>query len=344
MRAMTRATNVELHPVPEDLASDADYVTRLESLVARWSGPERFLSRTFGLERTRDGLTLVSEPVAPVDLRDAADEASRVPSDAIDDSNERWSSRIVWAVARAIEVAGVLERVAATHGDVSRATVRIALDGTTRLLPPVARLTVSRAQNVTGRVSARIPSFAAMPPEAVLGKTLDAKSDVFQLGGLLYVLLGQALPFARESDMATVQAIVSNEPARPIHALVELGGPRLVALSQIVATALSKDPAARPESPAAFAAALAPFVDEAVDARMRSFIMAHVRREPRTEARGSYFQGFIERPCPRAWDELTPTADARVRHCATCELDVERVGTLAGLIPLRGRCASFEPL
>ena len=51
-----------------------------------------------------------------------------------------------------------------------------------------------------------------MSPEQVRGGTLDARSDIFSFGALVYEMLGGKQPFARENNAETISAILGDEP------------------------------------------------------------------------------------------------------------------------------------
>ena len=56
-------------------------------------------------------------------------------------------------------------------------------------------------------------TLAYMSPEQVKGHAVDARADVFSFGVLLYELLTAKQPFAGESSLDTVSAILRDEPA-----------------------------------------------------------------------------------------------------------------------------------
>jgi serine/threonine protein kinase len=88
-------------------------------------------------------------------------------------------------------------------------------------------------------------------PEQVTGNRVDASTDVYSLGCVLYELLAGGVPFPRETDAAKVFAHVSSQ-APPLIELIPDVPPQL---SRVVERAMAKDPADRYESAGAFARA-----------------------------------------------------------------------------------------
>jgi serine/threonine protein kinase/predicted ATPase len=84
----------------------------------------------------------------------------------------------------------------------------------------------------------------AMSPEQVMGLDLDARSDLFSLGSLLYEALVGEAPFRGESPRESLARVLSLRP-RPLWQ-VRPGIPR--ELSDLVERLLEKDPGDRPRS------------------------------------------------------------------------------------------------
>jgi serine/threonine-protein kinase len=102
-----------------------------------------------------------------------------------------------------------------------------------------------RAQGAAGTQLTKVDRMLGTPeyisPEVALGRTADARSDVYGLGGLLYFLLTGCAPFDG-NDAAQLIAHAVQLPALPSQ---RLGSALDPALEAIVMRCLSKEPADR---------------------------------------------------------------------------------------------------
>lgn len=99
-----------------------------------------------------------------------------------------------------------------------------------------------------------VGTLGYMSPEQVRGTPVDARSDLFGFGVLLFELLAGSSPFARTSTDDAFEAVLHHDPS-PLTALVP-GVPER--LARVVSWCLEKEPDRRPES----ALALVPHLEQ----------------------------------------------------------------------------------
>jgi serine/threonine-protein kinase len=139
------------------------------------------------------------------------------------------------------------------HRDIKPANVWLeAPDGRVKLLDfGLARAAGSRSDlSQTGKVVGT-PDF--MSPEQARSQELDARSDLFSLGAILYTLCSGEKPFQGSSVMAVLMAVGLDDPV-PVR---ERNPDVPPALADLVERLLAKDPANRPASAGAAREALA---------------------------------------------------------------------------------------
>jgi serine/threonine-protein kinase len=145
------------------------------------------------------------------------------------------------------------------HCDVKSDNVMIAREGRGRIVPKLVDFGI--ASFVAGASGKQVnlgvqgsitgtPDY--MSPEQARGETLDARTDVWSLGVVLYEAITGTLPFKGPSVTAVLSAVLTREP-EPLSA----HGIEDAALAEILGRALAKDRNARWGSMAAFGFALA---------------------------------------------------------------------------------------
>nr|WP_301340518.1 serine/threonine protein kinase [Corallococcus exercitus] len=103
------------------------------------------------------------------------------------------------------------------HRDVSPQNVLVGFNGGVKLIDfGVAKAQGKLSQTVVGTIKGK---HAYMSPEQARGEPLDARSDVFGLGTVFYELLTNGRLFKRETEMATLKAVVGHKIVPPSEAV-----------------------------------------------------------------------------------------------------------------------------
>ena len=129
------------------------------------------------------------------------------------------------------------------HRDVKPANVMINNAGAVKVMDFGIARALGEGQNVT-QTAAVIGTAQYLSPEQARGEAVDARSDVYAAGCVLFELLTGEPPFTGDSPVAVAYQHVREDPRRPSDLNPEIG-PELDA---VVLKALSKNPANRYQS------------------------------------------------------------------------------------------------
>jgi eukaryotic-like serine/threonine-protein kinase len=214
-----------------------------------------------------------------------------VDGKTLDEAISRKGMRGSEALKYAVQITDALAAahgIGIVHRDLKPANIMITSKGLVKVLDfGLAKLTQSPKVQVSARDAtvtmqsdpgAIVGTAAYMSPEQAQGLGIDARSDIFSFGIVLYEMLTGRRPFAGGTKLSMLVAIVNQEPA-PVKQMVE----ELPAeLDRIVGRCLRKDPAKRFQTMADLHVALEELKEESESGKLTG-------------------PAPVERPRKRAW-------------------------------------------
>ncbi|HET7451886.1 MAG TPA: protein kinase [Thermoanaerobaculia bacterium] len=230
--------DVAVKILPERLAEDSDALSRFEreaKAVAALSHPNILSIHDFGRE---GGIAY-----AVAELLEGENLRSRLDLGAIP---QRRAVEIAVAIARGLAAA---HEKGIVHRDMKPENVFLTKDGRVKILDfGLAKIVVPETAQTSAPTAAAatdpgtvMGTVGYMSPEQVRGREVDARTDIFAFGAILYEMLSGRRAFKGDSHVETMSAILKEEPPE----LLESGKNVSPALDRIVRHCLEKSPEAR---------------------------------------------------------------------------------------------------
>ena len=210
----------------------------------------------------RGALFIVMEYVEGIDLYDLLDQAGRLPYDV--------------AAISAMQVARALDYVhyrGVVHRDIKPANIMISRQGGVKVMD----FGIARDSNLGDLTEAGtgIGTPAYMSPEQILGDKIDARSDIFSLGIVLYQMVTGRKPFVENEQRSVMHKIrlERHVPARKLNPEI----PR--ELENIINKCLQKQPRERWRSAQQLVMALERFLAKHVEMNYHARLVLFLRQQ-----------------------------------------------------------------
>ena len=230
-----------LHDIGRDSPSTGSGQGGIDFIVMEYLQGETLADR-IAREKARSGSSAASQPAAPkseitttgraLKLEEALNIAMQI-ADALDQAHQHG------VIHRDLKPANVMLVAAGSGSQLSGAHVKLLDFGLAKLMTPEDAIASANTEQkeLTGP-GVVLGTMRYMSPEQIEGRPVDARTDIFAFGAVLYEMLTGRRAFDGKTQSSIIAAIMNVDPT-PLSALVPIA-PR--ALDRLVTRCLAKDP------------------------------------------------------------------------------------------------------
>jgi serine/threonine-protein kinase len=199
---------VAIKALKPELAGDEQLATRFEREAQSLAALQHEnIINVYDFHRQDDSFFIVMEYVEGTDIYDLLDLCGRIPFDV--------AAIIAVQVARALDYVHYRDVV---HRDIKPANIMISRQGGVKLMDFGIARDRSFDQELT-QTGTGIGTPSYMSPEQILGDKVDARSDIFSLGIVLYQMVTGRKPFIEDEERSVMNKIHLEQhmPARKLN-------------------------------------------------------------------------------------------------------------------------------
>lgn len=187
---------VAIKALKSSIAEEPQLVTRFErEAVSLAALQHENIIHIYNFHRERGALFIVMEYVEGIDLYDLLDKCGRLPYDV--------AAIVGMQVARALDYIHYRQIL---HRDIKPANVMLSRQGGVKVMDfGIARDHKHEGDLTEAGTGIGTPAY--MSPEQILGDKLDARSDIFSLGVVLYQMVTGRKPFIEDEEKSVMHKI-----------------------------------------------------------------------------------------------------------------------------------------
>jgi serine/threonine-protein kinase len=255
---------VAIKALKTSATADEQLVTRFEREARSLAGLQHEnIIHVYDFHRDRSAFFIVMEYVQGIDLFDLLERCGRLPFDV--------AAVIAMQVARALDYVHYRSIV---HRDIKPANIMISRQGGVKLMDFGIARDHNYEKDLT-QTGTGIGTPSYMSPEQILGDRLDARSDLFSLGIVLYQMVTGRKPFVEDEEKSVMHKIrlERHVGARKLNPEV----PR--ELDRIIDKCLEKEPRHRWQSGQGLVMALERFLSKHVEMNYQARLVLLLRNQ-----------------------------------------------------------------